>query len=100
MHMHPSSLSQAFIYNPCGRREPQGGAGRAHYPPGDASPGGGGGPGPGQTLTSVDEKIRVCERPDRLGSATSPESSELGLPGLQSSTTDTLWNRWGQSTAR
>ena len=43
--------------------------------------------------TSLEEKIKVCERPDRLGSATNPEMSELGLPGLESSMTDKLWNR-------
>lgn len=32
-------------------------------------------------LTSLEEKIKVCERPDRLGSATNPEMSELGLAG-------------------
>lgn len=47
-------------------------------------------------LTSLEEKIKVCERPDRLGSATNPEMSELGLPGLESSMNDKLWNKWKQ----
>ena len=47
-----------------------------------------------RALTSLDEKVRVCERPDRLGSATNPDMSELGLPGLESSMTDKLWNKW------
>lgn len=47
-------------------------------------------------LTSLEEKIKVCERPDRLGSATNPEMSELGLPGLESSMKEKLWNKWKQ----
>lgn len=47
-------------------------------------------------LTSLEEKIKVCERPDRLGSATNPEMSELGLPGLESSMNEKLWNEWKQ----
>lgn len=47
-------------------------------------------------LTSLEEKIKVCERPDRLGSATNPEMSELGLPGLESSMNDKLCNKWKQ----
>lgn len=44
-----------------------------------------------RALTSLEEKTKVCERPDRLGSATNPEMSELGLPGLESSMTDKFW---------
>lgn len=51
-----------------------------------------------RALTSLEEKIKVCERPDRLGSATNPEMSELWLAGLESSTTDKLWNKWKQGT--
>lgn len=47
-------------------------------------------------LTSLEEKIKVCERPDRMGSATNPEMSELGLAGLESSMTEKLWNKWKQ----
>lgn len=50
----------------------------------------------GDPLTSLEEKIKVCERPDRLGSATNPEMSELGLPGLESSMNEKLWNEWKQ----
>lgn len=51
-----------------------------------------------RALTSLEEKIKVCERPDRLGSATNPEMSELGLAGLESSMTEKLWNKWKQGT--
>lgn len=52
-----------------------------------------------RTLTSLEEKIKVCERPDRLGSATNPEMSELGLAALESSMTEKLWgNKWKQGT--
>lgn len=47
-----------------------------------------------RALTSLEEKIKVCERPDRLGSATKPEMSELGLAGLESSMSEKLWNKW------
>lgn len=47
-----------------------------------------------RALTSLEEKIKVCERPDRLGSATNPEMSELGLAGLESSMSEKLWNKW------
>lgn len=50
----------------------------------------------GRALTSLEEKIKVCERPDRLGSATNPEMSELGLAGLESSMKEKLWNKWKQ----
>lgn len=43
-------------------------------------------------LTSLEEKVNVWERPDRLGSTTSPEKSEAGLLGFESSSTDKLWN--------
>lgn len=43
-------------------------------------------------LTSLDEKVNVWERPDRLGSTTSPENSDAGLLGFESSSTDKLWN--------
>lgn len=46
-----------------------------------------------RALTSLEEKNKVCERPDRLGSATNPEVSEQGLAALQSSMTEKLWNR-------
>lgn len=49
-----------------------------------------------RALTSLEEKIKVCERPDRLGSATNPAMSELGLAGLESSMTEKLWNKWKQ----
>lgn len=49
-----------------------------------------------RALTSLDEKTKVCERPGRLGSATKPAMSELGLPGIESSMTDKLWNKWKQ----
>lgn len=51
-----------------------------------------------RALTSLEEKIKVCERPDRLGSASNPKISELGLAGLESSMTDKLWNKWKQGT--
>lgn len=51
-----------------------------------------------RALTSLEEKIKVCERPDRLGSATNPEISVLGLAGLESSMTEKLWNKWKQGT--
>jgi len=51
-----------------------------------------------RALTSLEEKIKVCERPDRLGSATNPEMSELGLAGLESSMTEKVWNKWKQGT--
>ena len=51
-----------------------------------------------RALTSLEEKIKVCERPDRLGSATNPEISELGQAGLESSMTEKLWNKWKQGT--
>lgn len=51
-----------------------------------------------RALTSLEEKIKVCERPDRLGSATNPEMSELGLAALESSMTEKLWNKWKQGT--
>ncbi len=44
-------------------------------------------------LTSLEEKVNVWERPDRLGSTTSPEKSEAGLLGFESSSNDKLWNR-------
>lgn len=43
-----------------------------------------------RALTSLEEKIKVCERPDRLGSATNPERSDLGLAALQSSMPEKL----------
>lgn len=43
-------------------------------------------------LTSLEEKVSVWERPDRLGSTTSPEKSEAGLLWFESSSTDKLWN--------
>lgn len=49
-----------------------------------------------RALTSLEEKIKVCERPDRLGSGTNPEMSELGLAGLESSMNEKLWNKWKQ----
>lgn len=51
-----------------------------------------------RALTSLEEKIKVCERPDRLGSATNPEMSVLGLAALESSMTEKLWNKWKQGT--
>lgn len=51
-----------------------------------------------RALTSLEEKIKVCERPDRLGSATNPEMSELGLAGLESSMTEKLWNNGKEGT--
>jgi len=38
-------------------------------------------------LTSFEEKVKVCERPDRFGSVTNPESSQLGLLWYVSSMT-------------
>lgn len=38
-------------------------------------------------LTSFEEKFRVCERPERLGSVTNPERSQLGLLWYESSMT-------------
>lgn len=49
-----------------------------------------------RALTSLEEKIKVCERPDRLGSATNPAMSELGLAGLESSTTERLCKTSGR----